>query len=55
MKNPYDIIRIKEQDLLRVRKEVESLRVAARLLEAEDTVVAKGESQPRPKRVVDMP
>ena len=26
MKNPYDVLRMKEQELLRVRKEIEALR-----------------------------
>jgi hypothetical protein len=30
MKNPYDVLRAKEQELMRVRKEMEALRVAAR-------------------------
>ena len=40
---------------MRVRKEMEALRVAARLLGAEDTGPAKGESQPQLPRVVEMP
>ena len=36
MKNPYDVLRTKEQELVRVRKEMEALRIAARLLGAED-------------------
>ncbi len=54
MKNPYDVLRVKEQELLQVRKEVESLRVAARLLEAEDSRTAKiqGEAQ---LQAVEMP
>jgi len=53
MKNPYDVLRVKEQELLRVRKEMDALRVAARLLDAEDT--AKGQTQPKLSRVVEMP
>jgi len=55
MKNPYDVLRMKEQELLRVRKEVEALRIAARLLGAEETAAAKGEGQPQLSRVVEMP
>ena len=33
MKNPFDVLRIKEQELLKVKREVEALRIAARLLE----------------------
>ena len=55
MKNPYDVLRTKEQELLRVRKEIEALRRAARLLGAEEPPAAKGESQPQLPRVVEMP
>jgi hypothetical protein len=55
MKNPYDVLRMKEQELLRVRKEMDALRVAARLLDAEDSRAAKGKGQPELPRVVEMP
>jgi hypothetical protein len=55
MKNPFDVLRIKEQELMRVRKEMDALRVAARLLDAEDSVAAKGDSQSKLQRVVEMP
>jgi len=55
MKNPYEMLRIKEQELLRVRKEMEALRISARLLGAEDPGAAKGETQPKLPRVVEMP
>jgi hypothetical protein len=55
MKNPYDVLRMKEQELLRVRKEMDALRVAARLLSAEDPGAANGEDRPKLQRVVEMP
>lgn len=55
MKNPYDVLRVKEQELLRVRKEMDALRVAARLLEAEDSKIGKGKGQQELQRVVEMP
>src|ERR1700677_4257695 len=55
MKNPYDVLRIKEQELLRVRKEMDALRIAARLMGAEDPGAANGEGQPKLQRVVEMP
>jgi hypothetical protein len=33
MKNPFDILRIKEQELLNVKRETEALRTTARLLD----------------------
>lgn len=55
MKNPYNVLRMKEQELLRVRKEMDALRVAARLLGDEDPGAAKAENQPTLQRVIEMP
>jgi hypothetical protein len=55
MKNPYDVLRTKEQELVRVRKEMEALRIAARLLDAEDPSASDGEHQPKLRQVVEMP
>ena len=55
MKNPYEVLRMKEQELLKVRKEIEALRIAARLLGAEDPCATNGETQPKLQRVVEMP
>lgn len=44
MKNLFDVLRTKEQDAQRVRKEIDALRITARLLAEE------GESQ-----VLEMP
>jgi len=56
MKNPYDVLRAKEQELIKVRKEMDALRIAARLLGAEDKkATASGEGQPQLTRVVEMP
>jgi hypothetical protein len=55
MKNPYDVLRMKEQELMRVRKEMDALRIAVRLLGAEEPGAQKGESQPALQRVVEMP
>jgi hypothetical protein len=57
MKNPYEVLRMKEQEMLRVRKEMDALRIAARLLGAEDPGAANGEGvgQPKLQRVVEMP
>ena len=55
MKNPYDVLRMKEQELMRVRKETDALRIAARLLGADDPGAAQGEGQPKQQRIVEMP
>ena len=54
MKNPYEVIRMKEQELIKIRKEMEALRLAARLLGAEDPGAAN-DVQPTLRRVVEMP
>jgi hypothetical protein len=35
MKDPWELIRIKEQELQRVRREVEALKITARLMDDE--------------------
>ena len=55
MKNPYEVMRSKEQEMLRLRKEMEALRIAARLLEADDPAKPSDGSQPQLSRVVEMP
>jgi len=55
MKNPYDVLRMKEQELARVRKEIEALKVAARLLGAEDPGAGNGENSSKLRQVVEMP
>ncbi len=49
MKNLYDVLRNKEQEILRVSKEVEALRIAARLLA--DDAAAEGKHS----RILEMP
>lgn len=55
MKNPYEVLRMKEQELIKIRKEMEALRLAARLLDAEDPGAANGQGQSTLPRVVEMP
>jgi len=37
MKNPMEVLRAKEQEIIRIRKEVEALQIVARLLSDENT------------------
>ncbi len=55
MKNPYEVMRMKEQEMVRIRKEMEALRIAARLLGAEDPAKKNDDGQPVLSRVVEMP
>lgn len=50
MKNIYDVLRSKEQDLVRIRKEIDALRIAARLL-SDDAPAANG----RASQLLEMP
>ena len=50
MKNIFEVLRSKEQDILRIRKEIEALRIAVRLL-AEDGI--SGDA--KPTRLLEMP
>ena len=43
MKDAYEVLYQKETDLVRVRQEVESLRIAASLLSDDTTLVGQGE------------
>jgi hypothetical protein len=56
MKNPYELLRTKEQEVILVRRQVEALRIAARLLdeksEDEDHVLAERD---RPGKPVKLP
>jgi hypothetical protein len=51
MKNPHEVLRIKEQELSRVKNEINALRIAARLL-SEETDTAE---QPSEHRLMEMP
>ncbi len=35
MKNPLEVLRMKEQEILRLKQEIEALRITAKLLEEE--------------------
>jgi hypothetical protein len=53
MKNPIEVLRSKEQDLLRVKEEIEALRVAARLLG--DETESNGDGSEDLRQAVKMP
>jgi hypothetical protein len=53
MKDPFEVLRLKEQDMLRVKQEVEALRITAELLGEEPPSAGDGTIQFR--RVVNMP
>ena len=45
MKNPMEVLRTKEQEMLRVKKEIDALRLTVRLL---------GEENPNNRQKVDL-
>jgi hypothetical protein len=46
MRNPHEVLRHKEQEILKVRKEIDALRITARLLE---------EPRPSDGQILEMP
>jgi hypothetical protein len=53
MKNIVDVLRSKEQEILRIRKELDALRITARLLADEGLSGTDGRSLPT--RILAMP
>jgi hypothetical protein len=53
MKNPFEVLRIKEQELQRVRREVEALRMIAPLLAESAEKPANGKSESH--EAIDLP
>ena len=54
MKEPLAVMRAKEQEIVRIKKEIEALRVAARLLsDTEDEV--QEQAKPDLRRIIPMP
>ena len=53
MKNPLEVLRSKEQELVRVRKEIEALRIVASLVGAEPPT--NGEAKQDLRTLIQMP
>jgi len=53
MKNPLEVLRIKEQEITRVKQEIEALRLTAKLLGEEPPSAEEGKNGFR--QVVNMP
>ncbi|HZR55428.1 MAG TPA: hypothetical protein VFA74_01025 [Terriglobales bacterium] len=51
MKNPFEVLKAKEQEIIRVKNEINALKIAARLLNEE----TNGVDQKADHRVVEMP
>jgi hypothetical protein len=49
MKNPYEVLRSKEQEIEQLRNEVEALRITARLLSDDE------EEEKNTRQVIEMP
>ena len=54
MKDPLAVLRSKEQEIVRIKKEIEALRVAARLLREDGDEIPE-DLKPEPRRVIPMP
>jgi hypothetical protein len=53
MKNPLEVLRMKEQEILRVKQEIEALRITAKLLGEEPASAGDGKFELR--KAVPMP
>jgi hypothetical protein len=53
MKDPIEVLRMKEQDILRVKQEIEALRITAELLGEEPA--SAGNRRVEFRKVVNMP
>ena len=53
MKDPFEVLRMKEQDMLRVKQEIEALRITAELLGEEPPSASDGAIELR--KIVNMP
>jgi hypothetical protein len=53
MKNPFDVLRMKEQEIQRIKQEIEALRITAKLLGEEPS--SSGEAKVEYRQVVNMP
>jgi hypothetical protein len=53
VKNPLEVLRMKEQEILRVKREIEALRITAKLLGEEPPSAGDGKVELR--QVVNMP
>jgi hypothetical protein len=54
MKDPFEVLRVKEQDILRVKQEIEALRITAELLGEEPPFVGDGTTIEF-RKIVNMP
>ena len=53
MKDPFEVLRMKEQDILRVKQEIEALRITAELLGEEPP--SAGDRTIELRKIVNMP
>ena len=53
MKNPFEVLRAKEQEIIRLQTEIDALRVVAKLLADDDS--SNGAARIELRQVVPMP
>jgi hypothetical protein len=54
MKNPFEVLKSKEQEMVKVRKEVDALRVTIRLI-GDEKAAAASEAKVDLRSVIEMP
>jgi len=54
MKNPSEVLRMKEQEMLKLKIEIEALRITARLL-SDDSRADAAAPKPDARQLIEMP
>ena len=54
MKNPYEVLRVKELELQRIQKEIDALRLAAQLLDGDEST-PDAEEKTNLRQMVQLP
>jgi len=54
MKSPFEVLRVKEQELVRVKKEIEALRITLPLLEGDSAAPSRLPVE-MPRKTVELP
>jgi hypothetical protein len=54
MKNPMEVLRMKEQEILKTKREIEALKIAVRLLGGEEPANLNSQAQDT-RQLIEMP
>ncbi len=54
VKNPIEVLRVKEQEILKLRVQIEALKITAQLL-SDDGLASQISAKPESRHLVEMP